>query len=199
MNLSLPNPLTEQFYVENARQIVDRYTGESREFLLDVGAHVGGVSIAAVKEYGFKCAVAVEADLENFARMIDNIAINDCEGKVLPIWAAVTSKTRLENVVLRSIPERPGQDNSGVHSLLYNSELPGQNVMSLRLGDIPTRNTVDFLKIAIEGAEWDLCNDGGFQEVIDRSRWIDIEFHGDPQGSGLQQYIRRNFEVSENP
>lgn len=199
MILTTPNPVTESFYTKNAREILERYTGDNRRFLLDIGAHVGGVSIVAVKEYGFDCAVAVEADLENFARMLDNIAMNDCEGKVLPIWAAVTSKSRLENVILRSIPEQPGQDNSGAHSLYLRSGLPGQNVMSLMLSDIPRPATIDFLKVDIEGGEWELFSDCYNEQVLNDSQWIDIEFHGESGDSKLEEYIRSNFNVSNSP
>src|SRR5438132_11999874 len=120
----------EKTWIDNAQQILAPYQG-SGKFLIDLGAHIGAVSILAVKKYGFTQCIAVEADLENFAHMLDNIAMNDCEGYVLPIWAAITSDPPLSHRFLYSNT----LSNSGTHSIVDQGSgfrNLSQSVMSLR-------------------------------------------------------------------
>src|SRR6266700_1429534 len=114
ITLSVDPGEPEEIWIENDRHILGRYDQTQRDLFVDIGAHVGAVSVLAVKEDGFDMAIAVEADLENFARMIDNIAVNNCEGQIFPIWAAI-STTSLERVALYMPPTVA---NSGCRSLL---------------------------------------------------------------------------------
>src|SRR5258706_7871258 len=79
------------YYLESAQNILGRLTQKAK-MLVDIGSHVGILPVMAIKEAHFDFAIAVEPHFENFCRLVDNIKTNGCEGKVLPIWAAISTK-----------------------------------------------------------------------------------------------------------
>jgi FkbM family methyltransferase len=163
-----------EIWIENAKAVLNRYDGQGRGLLVDIGAHVGTVSLLALKEYGFEYAIAVEADLENFARMIDNIAINNCEGRILPIWAAITNTTLAPTQLYLPVPQ---EANSGCRSLMPYGTSFSEMTASLQLDDIfdiarRAGKRIDLLKIDIEGGEWGII-DNAFEPVD----CIDLELH----------------------
>lgn len=206
------------WFEENAHKILSRYEGPC-ETMIDLGAHVGMVSVLATKEYGFDFAVAVEPELENYVHLLDNIAIGDCEGKVLPLWAAIGEES-YKIVNLYTIPVKNKYNpeflglNSGTHSLEYQENFPKQSVTSLRLIDVVRpfgERTIDFLKVDIEGGEWRLLTEEN-QSLFEKVGYIDIELHPEtdehlfrnPQKNGTpakaKAYFRKlGFKLTDNP
>jgi FkbM family methyltransferase len=165
---------SSEFWIANAKAVLDRHQG-GKGLLVDIGAHVGTLAILAVKEYGFTSVVAVEPNLDNFGRMIENISYNDCEGRILPIWAAISNKT-LATTKLYQPPKSSKGVTSGCWSLIPYDTLCHQRVLSLKLDDVCNlvgSKTIDLLKIDVEGAEYDII-DSTYHEKI---RAIDIELH----------------------
>ncbi|MEJ6758464.1 MAG: FkbM family methyltransferase [Pontimonas sp.] len=88
--------------------------------LLDIGAHVGPISIPAVKRKFSSRAVAVEPDRENFGLLQTNILMNGLEEKIVSINAVVGPS-------LDSVFERlDGGSNTGDHRYAPTEHLPDQ-------------------------------------------------------------------------
>ncbi len=191
--LVIPEGEQANWWIENAYQILDRYRGNGKTFV-DVGAHIGTESILAIKEFGFERVVAIEPALENYVILLDNIALNDCEGYILPLWAAITNDMPLTKRVLRQYPKL----NSGTFGLTLPENFPGQSVMTLTLRNIyDIIGKPSFLKVDIEGGEW------GLIDQFD-SEYIDIELHSDKQDQlkeaeevlGLKYNLNKNSNTN---
>lgn len=162
------------YYANCAHEILSRYKGK-KNLMVDVGAHIGVVSVMAVLEEGFKFAIAIEPNLVNFVRLIDNIQLNGCEGRILPVWAAVGTKSFTQGTLYSN--DNNGNLNSGVQSLNYQGRYPSERVCIVTLADIlKNSRIIDLLKIDIEGGEWDLFTEEN-KEIFMKARWIDIELH----------------------
>jgi FkbM family methyltransferase len=163
------------YYINSAATILDRFQGEPG-VLVDIGAHVGILDLLAVSEGGFRIAAAIEANMYNFVRMVDNIVMNECEGRILPIWAAVTNRSyQTETLYSNNLGI-----NSGIQSLKYKDTYPSESVVGISFHDaLAGIKKVDLLKIDIEGGEWDILVPK-FAKDFKKCDWIDIELHVAP-------------------
>lgn len=122
----------------------------SGSLVLDVGAHVGVVSLWLARLYG--CTVwAFEPALDNFRRLVSNIEMNGLSARVFPKNLALTRDGR--KVALGHAPD----GNSGSYSIhlagdeMVQSIMPGAVLAGL--------GRVDLLKIDCEGAEFEILDD----------------------------------------
>jgi len=136
--------------------------------VIDIGAHVGVVSMTIAKLYG--CRVeAYEPANKNYTRLVENIRINNLEGLVIPHNLAVTSSGGMVEV---GGPD----DNSGgftIYRSIYKNSvfIP---VDSVTLADIVDGREIDLLKIDCEGAEHEIFLD---LEPLKHIKAIRGEFH----------------------
>lgn len=169
-NIQEGEPIT--YFLNSANNILNRHKGK-KGLVVDIGAHIGVLDVLATKERGWDFAIGVEPHLPNFARMLDNININHCEGNILPIWAAVADKSYQQGILFSN---NQGI-NSGIQSLDYKSVYPSEAVVLLELKDIlGPHDRIELLKIDIEGGEWKLFTEEN-REYFERAKWIDIELH----------------------
>jgi FkbM family methyltransferase len=160
------------YFVNSAEHILGRHKGK-KGLLVDFGAHVGVLDVMAVREEGFEFAIAVEPNLENFVRLVDNIQLNDCQGYILPVWAAVSNQSYKTGVLYSN---NQGV-NSGIQSLNYKDYYPSENVCLVTMNNLlASTSWIDLLKIDIEGGEWDLFTPDN-EHLFQKARWLDIELH----------------------
>ena len=122
--------------------------------VIDIGAHIGIFSIAAARYAPDVKVFAFEPLPDNFMRLQKNIARNDLQGQVLAINQAVAGVRGTMDLYM--MPERfspskfPLHDNKGKVS-----------VTCVTLQDIFNTYHIDrcdFLKIDVEGAEWEILS-----------------------------------------
>lgn len=136
--------------------------------VLDVGAHMGAVSILAAMR-GAK-VVAVEPDRDNFWRLRRHAKINEVE--VLVIHAAV-------GLPQRGIVKTDPLTGMGVVSVaagLFDGDAQGVDIRSLD-SFMPEEGPVTLLKLDVEGAEYGAIRTLSM-EAQERIQHIVLEFHG---------------------
>ncbi len=140
------------------------------DVVIDIGAHVGIISIYLAKRYPGIRVYAFEPALANWKRLIRNIAANQATG-VTPYNWAVTGDGRL--VKMMGNPEI----NSGGMSLVSGIGA-GPIISSVTLASIFSNleiNHCALLKIDCEGSEYEILTAG--EALLDRVDYLRAEFH----------------------
>jgi FkbM family methyltransferase len=173
MSIYLSTPDDEQagYYTGLTGPLLERYAGDLKT-VVDLGAHVGAFTCLAVKEFGAELVFAVEPDPTNFSHLIINIEANGIAKNVIPIMAAIAPKS-WETRKLHF------GGSSGQLSTTYKDDYPYIEVRTLGFADLMDliNRPIDFLKMDIEGSEWELFKGRTFFEDIQWARYLDIEFH----------------------
>lgn len=153
--------------------------------VIDLGAHVGVVSMSLAKKYGCK-VWAFEPEPMNYQRLKDNVVANDLGILIDTFNLAVTKDAR-------DVTIGGGGFNSGGHSIYSPA---GSTVQSMTLGEIVRMEYVrtmriDLLKIDIEGAEHELFEEGvDLLGLLGNVSAIRGEFHG-KEAPGLLARIKK--------
>lgn len=138
----------EEFMLAGVQEHFAAYTGPL-DVVVDIGAHVGELSIAAA-ERGAKVVWAIEADPTNYKQLEQNIERSGVGNIVKALnWAIWVRDT-----VVRIAAARDG--NSGMKSVVYRGEAMGEShvVFAMTLETLLQHPPdVDYLKMDIEGAE----------------------------------------------
>lgn len=166
------NTLDTPCLVRELDKKFENYSGPL-EYVIDVGAHVGIFSCLAA-ERGAKLVLAVEPNPTNFQVLLENIAGNNFQNIIVPLPFAVTNQNWQTQCI------RSGS-NSCLHSLVFKSDYPTTSITSvwsislwMLIASLPR---VDFLKMDIEGGEWDLLSHPLASEFFNCVYHIDIERH----------------------
>lgn len=128
------------------------------EILYDVGANVGAFSLIAAKHVGAH-VVAFEPGYANFARLCDNIQLNQCTERIVPLPTALAERAELVGFEYRTV--EPGQSRHQLSEARWSVEANDgekyvQPAATMRLDnviadyDLPVPN---HLKIDVDGAE----------------------------------------------
>jgi FkbM family methyltransferase len=128
--------------------------GEGRVFL-DVGANIGIVTVTALKRHGFRRAVSIEAEPDNFRLLEVNVALNRGDAEVRAFNVAASSGAGEAPLLLN-------RGSHGEHALVTGTAAAG----ATDVVTVPTRplddlladaghrpDDVGFLKIDTEGHE----------------------------------------------
>jgi FkbM family methyltransferase len=151
---------------------------DENSVIVDIGAHVGVVSMTLAKRHG--CRVyAYEPQPENYRRLLENIALNGLGHLIIPHPYAVTGDGRDVTI---SHDER----NSGGGSIYKGT---GEWVKSVTLPDILAEvgGRIDLLKIDCEGAEYEIFEGADLSGI----KAIRAEFHGEKATDLLQSVWKR--------
>lgn len=139
--------------------------------IVDIGAHVGVVSIYLAKQYPDAYVIAFEPSRGNYQRLLRNIKANgvtNIDARNL----AVTSDGR--DVFLAK-----DGNNSGGHNI-YAQE--GIKCQSVRFADILAEvGNIDILKIDCEGAEYEIFLEHDYDGALSNIGYLIGEFHNTPE------------------
>jgi len=141
------------------------------DVVLDIGAHIGVVSIYLALRFPGVRILAYEPVKENYQRLVRNIEVNGVALSVIPHNLAVTGNGR--DVTLHGELNR----NSGGSSL-WATDGAVYTAHSVTLGDIfrtYALERVRLLKIDCEGAEWEILPAAG--KLLERVDYLVGEFH----------------------
>jgi len=154
------------------------------EVVVDVGAHVGIVSIYLADEFPGIRAIALEPVPANYARLVRNLVMNEVQG-VVPLNLAMTSDGR--DVVLRGNLAQ----NSGGASIYAQSAFVAmaRSITFERLLETFEIERVALLKIDCEGAEHEILT----SDVLAKVDRIRGEFHrvGEHDPRALLERVKR--------
>ncbi|MGE3274301.1 MAG: FkbM family methyltransferase [Vicinamibacterales bacterium] len=128
--------------------------------LYDIGANVGAFSLIAAKREPLATVVAVEPGYATFAHLCDNIVLNGCQQRIVPVQLPLWSTTGLAAFKYRNLS--PGQSRHAMRALESRESLSRsqgkyeQPVLGTRLDDLigayrlppPTA-----IKLDVDGAE----------------------------------------------
>jgi len=135
-------------------------------YIIDCGANIGLSVIYAKEHYPGARIIAFEPDDMNFSLLEDNIksfGYSNISLKKEAVWIA---NTELEFAGLGSMSSK----------INHNSGLATKTVKATRLRDLLSEK-VDFLKIDIEGAEFELYKNSENLDYLNRTKVIAIEIH----------------------
>jgi FkbM family methyltransferase len=158
---------------------LERIPFEPGDVVIDIGAHVGLVSIYLAKRWPFLRIHAFEPHPTNYQNCVDNLRLNDVSNVHLSRMA-VTADRR--PVILRSL-----RSNTGGATAVY--DMPGADsapaAESLTLDDIFATTLAlgqrcRLLKIDCEGSEYEILP----SPVLERVDFLAGEFHDDAIDNG---------------
>jgi FkbM family methyltransferase len=133
--------------VERDYQLDDLNLGPE-SLVVDIGAHVGVVSMYLAKKTGCK-VYAYEPEPGNFRRLVENIKANEFGKQIIAHNVAITRDAR-------AVLIGGGNGNSGGHTIYVEN---GEMVGSYTLRDTFGGKIIDLLKIDCEGAEFEIFED----------------------------------------
>lgn len=167
-----------------ANEIYKFRAGKDAPLVLDCGTNIGMSMLYFKKLYPKARLVAFEPDAANFSLLQKNAKANNLSDVTLHNAAVWTANGTLSFSSAGSEASHVTTDGSG-----------GQLVQSIRLADIlSAEETIDFLKIDIEGAEWPVVQDCA--SYFNKVQHLFLEYHGKTSESGklagLMEIIARS-------
>ena len=172
------------YEAENIRATVDLLTGEgylSNEesgIVLDVGANVGMICIALLKQNCFKRAIAFEPDPNNFRLLVKNVAQNELEKQIDCFPYALSSAEREAELEL-------SPHNSGDNHLRDNHEY--------KTFHEDTRRTV---KVPVKTLDQVFADDPSLSRQKVSLIWLDIQGHEGYFFQGARQLLSQGIPVA---
>ncbi len=170
-------------------------------YIIDCGANIGLATIYLKKRYPDAKIIAFEPDINNFDLLKKNTSQQnwkDIELRMEAIWKEDTTLNFIvEGTMGSKIASNP------------NSDVEYVQVKACRLRNFLNRN-VDFVKLDIEGAEYEVLKDCA--DLLNQVDYLFIEFHGHfskmfelnsifeiVSKAGFSYYIKEATSVFETP
>ncbi len=163
------------------------------DWVVDIGAHVGVVSIALAKAHPEVNILAVEPMPANYARLLRNLQANGVTN-VVAVQKAVTGDGRALKLL-----GKPGENSGGYSAwgpstgVAVTQEVVLSDTLQGLLREYSIQR-VKLLKLDCEGAEYEILQDG----VLDAVDYLVGEFHGNALLEKLGRYPEALLEATRN-
>ncbi len=206
-NYRIHCPLNKEDFIvmtKHEEEMISLFRPKEGDTVVDVGAHMGRYTIPSSKSVGASGKViAVEAHPHNFRILQHNLRLNKLTNVDALNWAVYSKKARLKLYL-------PDEDSGYTmhHSLMtnylttkYSKEIEGKyiEVEADTLDNLlKSRNitTADWIKIDVEGAEYEVLK--GAKEILSANKptSILVEVHGkDTYGPTIELLRSKNFNI----
>lgn len=148
-------------------------TIEAGAVFYDIGANIGAFTLIATRRQPTATVVAFEPGYASYARLCDNLALNRCQGTVIPIPLPLWSRTTIMSLKYRDVT--PGQSRHQLmqrippHGTLSRESRYEQPVLGITLDDLVRLFQLPLptaVKLDVDGAETHVL-----QGAIDTFRW----------------------------
>ncbi len=186
--------------------MVELFRTKEGDLVVDVGAHIGKYTIIASKRVGPNGkVVAIEADPDNFDLLSRNIQLNKLSNVVTLNYAVYSEKKRLKLY----LPTGKGESSYTKYNTIISDraqhkdrflEINADTLDSLLLSNTIRQEKVNWIKIDVEGAEYEVLK--GAKDILSKCADIAllIEIHNLSQGSNLYKPIKEflslyNFKI----
>jgi FkbM family methyltransferase len=146
---------------------------EPGDVVLDLGAHVGVVSIYIAKRWPEVTVIAVEPVPENYGKLCHNIVVN-CVGNVVPVDAAVTGDGR-DVMLYGDLGTNSGGASVFVRPSSGGYETVARSFTLAELFEFYVPNRCKLLKVDIEGTEYEVLR--ADPTLLDRVDYLVVEAH----------------------
>lgn len=140
--------------------------------VVDVGGYIGDFSVYAARRMNASRVIVYEPTSENWRMLVDNIALNHLESRIVAVNEAVGESGTLElNVDV---------DGQEIHSSAYwYPEASKREVPSITLDELLSTHQlahVDLLKVDCEGGEYDIFTHAS-DDALARIQRFTMEWH----------------------
>jgi FkbM family methyltransferase len=158
--------------LDDSIKYMNSFAGDHKT-MVEIGAHVGASALYFAVEMGFEKIIAVEADFRNYKLLVDNIKANGLEDTIKPVLGAVGIRSgEIRELYMHGI-------NKGQKGLYLAKGKSCGHVVTISLEEVLSRlDTVDVLKIDVEGSEYEILSDRqGLKEALSKVKFIELETH----------------------
>ena len=175
------------FFTEEPETISWLDAMQSDDIFYDVGANVGLYAIYAAKFR--KCQVcAFEPEAQNYALLMENISLNDLQGKCLPACLAIARETAMGKLRVRYLTKsgaynlfriKDGQTAESVKATESHDAGFDQLMLGISLDDLVAKHDLPsptHLKIDVDGIEPEIIA-GGLEVIRSTVRSVLIELN----------------------
>lgn len=146
------------------------------DVFIDIGVHIGGVSILAAIAYRGLKVLAFEPVKENYDLLVKNIEVNGLQSSITPFHLAVSKKS---GDTIKIYLGDKGSENGRHHRFIGVQTGKGdyQEIKTISLNEIMKDISVcHYLKVDTEGAEYEIF-DGASKETLKKIKYIFGEVH----------------------
>lgn len=161
--------------------------------VIDIGANAGSVALYAAR-LGAPNVLAVEPVL--FDRLVRNIYNNGMQDKIVPLPYAIRSSRVVTEMRRVTTDGQVGHcfrsARAPIHCGRWPSLVPGQLLGLLKYGT----DTIDYLKIDIEGGEWELLSTGSLDKLLLMTDVLDLEVHD--EGEFMEPGFTKDYNMAEH-
>jgi FkbM family methyltransferase len=180
--------------------IYDKYITTGGEMcIIDAGANVGYTTLYFRHRYKNAKIISIEPEESNYSTLVENINLNKIKNVSLLKNALWYEKTTLQ-INLKNLKEW----SFNVSEINSNNTQEYQNINSITINEIMADNninTIDILKIDIEGAEEQLLTTiEKCKETIYAAKVIAIEIHdqGNKKEKMIENIMSLGFNISHH-
>jgi len=166
---------------------------------LDIGANIGLYSLYAARLYPDMTVIAFEPDILNFYELVTNIIINNFKN-IIPLYIAVDCFNGLFHFAPPATPDKieAGMSGGQIRHEQFVMDTDRKNLytksMSMSMDYLFRNIPIDFIKIDVDGNEYDICEGlySNYYSIFSSLQGILIEFNTDKKKK--LKYILNLFE-----